>query len=461
MTATDNATVEQALNASPYISHLLNICHSVNQVGGTAILVGGSVRDALYGIAPKDLDIEVYNIDVDTLTHLLEKHYCIDFVGRSFGVFKIHHHPIDISLPRLESKSGHSHKDFTIKTDPNLSIAKAARRRDFTINSLSYDPLQNTLHDPYNGVADLKAGILRHTSTQFAEDPLRVLRGMQLAARLDLTPALETIAICSTLTIEHLSVERVFEEWKKLILKGIKPSRGLAFLRECGWLSFFPELAALIGCEQEPEWHPEGDVWIHTLHSMDAFAAHRCGDEWEDLIVGLAVLCHDLGKPATTCFERGRIRSAGHEEAGADPTRSFLSRMTNQKELIDQVVALVTHHLRPQMLHEAQSSDSAIRRLANKVRIDRLVRVSRADMMGRPPIIVDHDPAGEWLLQRAQALQVEANAAKPLVLGRHLLAAGYQPGAEIGALLKTCYEAQLDGLIATTEEGLSYIQKHT
>ena len=212
MTATDNATVEQALNASPYISHLLNICHSVNQVGGTAILVGGSVRDALYGIAPKDLDIEVYNIDVDTLTHLLEKHYRIDFVGRSFGVFKIHHHPIDISLPRLESKSGHSHKDFTIKTDPNLSIAKADRRRDFTINSLSYDPCKTPSMTPITVLPILKAGISCATpQPNFAEDPLRVLRGMQLAARLDAHSQLSKLSpICSTLTIEHLSVERVF-----------------------------------------------------------------------------------------------------------------------------------------------------------------------------------------------------------------------------------------------------------
>jgi len=452
-------SLPDALAASPYAADLFALCRAVRGAGGRALLVGGSVRDALLGVPPKDLDIEVYGIGADPLADLLRARYRIDLVGKAFGVIKLHGLPIDIALPRRESKAGTGHKGFEIRADPGLSPEEAALRRDFTVNAIAFDPLDELLIDPCGGVDDLAARVLRHTSEKFAEDPLRVLRGMQFAARFDMAVASATVALCRALEPEGLSVERVFEEWRKLILKGVRPSRGLAFLEACGWIRHFPELAALIGCAQEPDWHPEGDVWTHTLHCMDAFAAGRVGDDWEDLVVGLAVLCHDFGKPATTLFERGRLRSAGHEAAGEAPTRAFLARLTAQGDLVDQVVSLVVCHLRPQMLYGARSGDSAIRRLARQTRIDRLVRVSRADAMGRPPTPFDGDPAGEWLLARAKALDVAEAAPKPLVMGRHLLELGVPPGPPLGRILDACYEAQLNGAFATLEEGIAFAVK--
>jgi tRNA nucleotidyltransferase (CCA-adding enzyme) len=221
----------------------------------------------------------------------------------------------------------------------------------------------------------------------------------------------------------------------------------------------FPELAALIDCPQDPQWHPEGDVWIHTLHVMDAFADERVGDDWEDLVVGFACLCHDFGKPRTTTREGTRIRSLGHESAGEEPTRAFLARMTRQVALAEEVVPLVLHHLKPRQLFDGNATEHAVRRLANKVgRIDRLARVARADAAGRPPLPPD-DESTSWLLERARALEVTDRRPKPLVLGRHLLARGLAPGPEMGALLDRCFEAQLDGAFTTLEEGLVWLDR--
>jgi tRNA nucleotidyltransferase (CCA-adding enzyme) len=221
-----------------------------------------------------------------------------------------------------------------------------------------------------------------------------------------------------------------------------------------------PEMAALAGCPQEPDWHPEGDVWIHTLHCMDAFARERTADPWEELVVGLAVLCHDLGKPATTTFEGGRVRSRGHDVAGAAPTRTFLARLACQDDLIEQVVALVVHHLHPADLYKSGSKDAAVRRLARCVgRIDRLVRVARADRWGRPPLPFDGFPEGDWLLERARRLGVEAAKPRPLVLGRHLMELGLAPGPQFKPILSACYEAQIDGEFTTVEEGIAFARR--
>jgi tRNA nucleotidyltransferase (CCA-adding enzyme) len=299
--------------------------------------------------------------------------------------------------------------------------------------------------------------VLRHTTDKFAEDPLRVLRGMQLAARFELQPAPETVALCRKIDPEGLAPERILGEWTKLIVHGVRPSMGLAFLRECGWVDHFPELSALIGCEQDPEWHPEGDVWIHTLHCMDAFAAERIGDEREDLIVGLAVLCHDFGKPAMTARdENERVRSKGHDAVGVDLTHRFLQRMTREERLIDAVAPLVAAHLAPVQLFNASSGDAAIRRLAQRVgRIDRLVRVARADQRGRPPLVVDRFDAGEWLMKRARELSVESRAPKPIVMGRHLIELGLEPGLAFGSILEECFTRQIDGEFDTLEAGLA------
>lgn len=431
----------------------------IRRGGGRVWLVGGSVRDLVLGRQPRDLDIEVTGLPPGQVHALLAEQFSVQFVGKAFQVFKLQGLPVDLSIPSRMLADDTSLPGLLRQADPGMPIDEALARRDFTINAMAWDPDTMELRDPFNGRGDLDARILRHASTRFVEDPLRVLRGMQLSARFELTIAPETVTLCQTLSQEGQPSERLWEEWKKLLLQGHKPSLGLQFLRQCGWLRFYPELAALEDCPQDPIWHPEGDVWIHTLHCMDWFAAERTGDEPDDLAVGLGVLCHDFGKPATTREEYGHVTSRGHESEGAGPTRCFLERLTNQLNLIDEVVPLVLCHLRPRALHDANASDSAVRRLAKQVhRIDRLVRVARADHAGRPPKQFDGFPAGEWLLSRAQQLTVDRRAPLPLVMGRHLLELGVQPGPDMGRLLDECYEAQLDGEFGTLEEGLRYVK---
>ncbi len=442
-------------SSSELLEPLLTICRDVRQAGGRALLVGGSVRDTLLGRAVKDLDVEVFGLGPDELLATLDQRFELDLVGRSFGVLKIKHLPIDVSLPRRESKRGLGHKGFEVLSDPLLPLDQAAARRDFTINAMSFDPLTEELIDPWGGERDLRVGILRHVAEPFSEDPLRVLRAMQFSARFEFPVAAETVALCRTIEPEGLAKERIFDEWRKLLLSGRRISLGLEFLRQCRWIRFFPELEVLVHCPQDPEWHPEGDVWTHTLHVMDAFAEERLDDSKEDLVVGFACLCHDLAKPETTHFTEGRWRSPGHEAAGEQPTRDFLSRMTDQRKLIDEVVPLVREHLKPIMLFKAGAKPPAVRRLARRVgRIDRLIRVCRADHAGRPPIPFDGFPAGVWLAEQAESLQLADQAPSPIVQGRHLIDLGLKPGPEFGPILRACFEAQLDGEFETVEQGV-------
>ena len=447
--------------AKPQREASLKVAEILRDANGRALLVGGCVRDGLLGIPAKDIDIEVYGLDGDAVEAALAPHFKLDTVGRTFGVFILKGLEIDIALPRRESKTGPKHTDFKVEGDPTMSPHEAASRRDFTINAISYDPLTRERIDPYDGVADLEARRLRHVSEAFSEDPLRVLRGMQFIARFDLEPAPETVALCRELSPEHLPMERLWEEWKKLILKGNQIGKGLHFLKDCGWLQYAPELDALDGCEQDPQWHPEGDVWKHTCHCLDAYAAQRTGNEWEDLIVGLAVLCHDLGKPDTTYTDdNGRIRSPRHDVLGVPVAQSFLERLTRQKKIFEEVLPLVEQHMRPLALYRDGAGDSAIRRLAARVkRVDRLVRVAHADKNGRPPIPADDFPEGKWLLNKTAELAIQDNAPKPILLGRHLVDLGIKPGPHFGKILDQAYEAQLDGAFTDEPQGRDYLKK--
>ncbi len=446
---------------------VLDIARRVREAGGRALMVGGSVRDLLLGgMAVKDVDLEVYGIAPESLPRVIGKKYPFDPCGVSFGVLKIQHLDIDVSLPRRESKRGIGHKGFLIDSDPNLTVSEAASRRDFTINAMYYDPLAKAFEDPYGGVADLEKRILRHVSPKFVEDPLRVLRGMQFIARFGLEPAPETIAICRTIDIEGLPPERLFEEWAKLLLKGTEIGRGLEFLRATGWVKHFSELERLIGCEQDPEWHPEGDVWEHTKLCLDAFARHRTGVTDDDLIVGLAVVCHDFGKPATTRFDpvKKRIRSLGHDEKGVAPTLSFLRRLTNEERILREVPPLVQCHMQPFAMWKSKVGDAAIRRLAMKVvRIDRLLRVAHADDEGRTVERLGGSSDGadlKWLAEQAERLRIAAEAPKPILLGRHLIARGHKPSKRFGAWLDACFEAQLDGKFHDLDGAIAYFAEH-
>ncbi len=456
----------------------------VRAAGGRPLAVGGCVRDHLLGTAPKDVDVEVHALPLAALEGALAG-FSVNAVGRSFGVLKVtvgeadQRRTFDVSLPRRESKHGRGHKGFVVESDPFMDPKDAAARRDFTVNAIALDlgagadggarpaagAAAAALVDPWNGVADLEAGLLRHVSPAFDEDPLRVLRAAQFAARFGFEVAPETIERCRALQEElsTLPVERVWGEMEKLCARGAWPSVGLLVLKETGAIdALFPELGTLVGCPQEPEWHPEGDVWTHTLMVVDEAAriAHQDGlDDDERLRVVLGALCHDLGKPATTQLVDGRTRSRDHESQGEAPTRAFLGRIGAPHALIDDVVAVVRDHLKPFQLYRDGAGDAAVRRLALRVPIPRLVRVARADHFGRTTedALARDDDAGAWLLERAAALHVDDKASAPLLLGRHLIARGLAPGPEFGPLLKEAFEAQLDGAFADEDGALAWL----
>jgi tRNA nucleotidyltransferase (CCA-adding enzyme) len=428
------------------------------------------VRDALLGIAHKDFDLEVYGVGYETLARELSRHGRVDLVGKSFGVIKYSSGSggqWDFSLPRRDSKMAAGHKGFEVEFDPEIEPRAAASRRDFTINALMFDPRTGEYLDFYGGREDLERRVLRHTSPAFVEDPLRVLRGMQFAARFDLAPAPETIALCRSIesTFSELAVERVGLEWFKWAGGGGRPSAGLRFLQATGWLWHFPEVAALDGTPQDSEWHPEGDVFAHTCHSCDAMASlpgWQAAEETTRRVLMLAILAHDFAKPQTTheAERQGRMRivSPGHEEQGGPLAENFLTRIDAPKEIKARVVPLVKHHL----AHLQMASDRSVRRLANALQpatIAELCLVMTADHFGRPPKPrVEHEGITK-LRSKAEALQLRNSAPRPLLLGRHLVARGLAPGQRFGTLLGEAFEAQLEGQFSDLEGALQWLAR--
>jgi tRNA nucleotidyltransferase (CCA-adding enzyme) len=443
-----------------------DIARAVDGRGGRALVVGGWVRDRLLEkvgttSTTEELDMEVFGIAAADLPAILEPFGRVEPIGKSFPVYKIAN--IDVGLPRRESKSAPGHKGFVVEGDPSMTIEEAARRRDFTVNAISWDPLTDEYFDPSNGRADLeKKRLTAVDPVTFGDDSLRVLRAVQFAARFEMTLDEQTKALCRAIRLDDLPAERIWGEIEKLLLRARRPSIGFALALELGVVDqLFPELKALVGCEQEHEWHPEGDVWVHTLQVIDQ-ARQRIDDldRADQLIVMLGAVTHDFGKPATTAFLDGRIRSINHEEEGVAPASAFLDRLNihsiDGKDVRGQVLGLVAHHLKPGMLYKVREelTDGAFRRLSQKANLELLARVAKSDCLGRVPGNFDCT-AMDWFLERARELGVDRSPPKPLLLGRHLLELGMKPGPDMGALLKKIYEKQLDGEIKTTEEGIA------
>jgi tRNA nucleotidyltransferase (CCA-adding enzyme) len=442
---------------------------------GRPRLVGGCVRDALLGRPSGDIDIEVGETTFDALLGVLAPFGSTDVVGRSFGTIKLNLHgtSYDFSLPRRESKTGSGHRGFKIAPDPHLSDEDAASRRDFTINAISWDPFAQTVIDPFDGAADLRRKVLRHTSPAFVEDPLRVLRAMQLAARLDFEIAPETAELCRTIVADYstLPSERIWGEWEKWGTKSTQPSQGLKVLAQTGWIEHFPEINALRGVEQEPQWHPEGDVFVHTAHCLDALAVDP---DWIDANTGrrqnlmFAVLAHDFGKPTTTerVEKHGRMRwtSPRHAVAGLEPATTFLRRIGAPSRIAPIVKPLVQFHLAHHDSGQTEPSDAQIRRLARKLEpanIDDLLAVMRADCHGRPTR-EDPDTLARIALigKKAAKLAVAAQAPAPLLQGRHLIDAQLSPGPDFRKILAAAYDAQINSDIADTAEALDWLDSH-
>ncbi len=455
------------MNIPEKITKLVEI---VKQNGGRAMLVGGCVRDELMNIEPKDFDLEIYGIAPQKLREILDSFGKVDAVGEAFTVYKIGQN-LDVALPRRERKTGRGHKGFVVEGDPQMSFEEAAKRRDFTINAIMQDALTGEIIDPYNGQADIKNKILRVVSKEtFAEDSLRVLRAAQFAARFDFTINAETVEICKQIDLTDLPKERIWGEFEKLLLKSPKPSVGLQYLYDLSIANqLFPELVALVGVPQEKEWHPEGDVDVHTLMVVDE-AAKLIDDlsYAKKITVMLAATAHDFGKPATTKFFDNRWRSHAHDEAGVEPTISFLNTLgihtLDDYDVREQVIQLVRYHLLPGMFYKNPPGDGAFRRLARKVEPDLLYRVSKADSLGRNPEWLPPEKhfdaaAQEWFIGRVRELAVEETAPQSFLLGRHLIELGLKPSKKFGDIISAVYEMQLDGKVRNLDEAITEAKK--
>jgi tRNA nucleotidyltransferase (CCA-adding enzyme) len=440
------------------------IAEAARDAGGRALCVGGFVRDRILKRPSKDLDIEVFGIPQDRLLSLLQSIGKVVPAGQAFPVYKLG--DIDVALPRRESKTGRGHKGFTVEGDPSMPFAEAARRRDFTINAIGWDPLTDEYLDPFSGRRDLDLRALRVVDPQtFADDSLRVLRALQFAARFELTIDAETARICSAIALDDLPAERIWGEFEKLLLQAERPSIGFALARELGIIrQLLPEMESLYDCPQDPEWHPEGNVWVHTLMVIDK--AHQLNADLDRprlATVMLGAVCHDLGKPATTGVIDGRIKSPNHEAMGVAPATAILDRLNvNTLDGFDvraQVIGLVAEHLRPIAFWKTKESvtDGAFRRLAQKVDLELLARFARADCQGRSGTF---DCSGvDWFIDRARSLGVEHKPPAPILLGRHLIEMGVAPGPRMGEVLKAIYELQLDSAVTTLDEARAHARK--
>ncbi len=449
----------------PIPEKVLKLSKAVRDAGGRALLVGGCVRDQLMHHEPKDWDLEVYGIEADKLRALLDQFGTVNVVGEAFTVYKLGA-DLDVSLPRRERKSGRGHRAFVIEGDPSMSVEDATRRRDFTINAILQDPLSGEIIDPFNGRNDIERGVIRSVSPDtFPEDSLRVLRAAQFAARFEFRIDPQTVELCRTIELSDLPAERVWCEMEKLLLRAHRPSIGLGWLHALGVLDqLFPEIRSLIGVEQEAEWHPEGDVFVHTRLVIDR--ARELIDNLpypKQVTVMLAALAHDFGKPSTTEFVDGRLRSRGHEEAGVPFTESFLDRLNIHTlrgyDVRAQVIALVREHLKPGEFYKKRDEvgDGAFRRLARKCELELLYLVAKADSLGRNAEWVPREKwydavPQDWFIERARELAVAQTPPEPILLGRHLLEMGLQPGPQVGEITKAVYEQQLDGKVRNLDD---------
>lgn len=331
----------------------VQIAKEVNEIGGTAYFVGGCVRDSILGIPNKDIDIEIHNVTPYILKNILKGLGNVQSrtVGNNFGIYNIDGYDLDIALPRKETAIGKGHKDFRIDVDAYLPLKDSARRRDFTINALMENVLTGEIKDYFGGLDDLHNGIIRHIDdSTFIEDPLRVLRACQFTARFNFKIAPETINLCKTMDLSTLPKERIAGELTKALLKAKKPSVFFNSLYECGQTEWFKEVYALKGIKQNSVYHPEGDVYVHTMSVLDqARELFSTGIDNPDnhLPFMLSALCHDFGKVNTTEINsKGRLCALKHEITGIPIANDFLNRIYNNKGFTKYVDNMIEYHMK-------------------------------------------------------------------------------------------------------------------
>ncbi len=447
MSNTDN-NIKTNINSDSYSRDLAmaeKLACLIAHEGGRVYYVGGYVRDLLLKKENKDIDIEVHGISVEQLEEILKSVGYITEMGASFGVFGLKGYDLDIAMPRKEEAIGRGHKDFKVDVDPYLGTEKAAIRRDFTMNALMQDVLTGEIVDHFGGVEDLHRGLLRHVNPEtFIEDPLRVLRGAQFAARFDFQIAEETKELSRTVDLSTLAPERIMGELEKALLKADHPSVFFEEMRSMNQLDvWFPELKQLIETPQSPEHHPEGDVWIHTMLVLDQAASLR-EQAKEPLYFMMAALFHDLGKAVATENQNGRIRSIGHEHKGLPLVKAAVSRITNENALSKYVQNMTKLHMRPNLNAMQGASMKAMNRLFDEsVCPEDLLLLAKADYLGR---------AGERDYSELEAFLSDSFAVfreimdRPYVMGRDLIEAGLKPDKNFSDLLSYAHKLRLAGI---------------
>ncbi len=417
------------------------IAAEVAEKGGSVYYVGGYVRDALLHRENKDVDIEVHGIAPAELEQVLDLLGQRLTMGESFGIYGLKGYSLDIAMPRKESQRGDS-KHFEESVNPFIGTQQAARRRDFTFNALMQNVLTGEIVDHFGGRKDLEAGILRHVDDEtFAEDSLRVLRAAQFASRFGFEVAPETIELCSSLDLSGLAFERIEGEVKKALLKSERPSVFFQTLKKMNQLSeWFPEVEALIGVEQNPRYHAEGDAYTHTMMVLDQAAAYR--DRTSNPFgFMLAALVHDFGKAICTETIDGVIHAYRHEIEGLPLVNAFMERITTERKLIEYVLNLTEHHMKPIVKVKSHSSVKSMNKMFDQaVDPEALICIALADDQGR----CSSDQAVEAETILYEALNTYRDCmARPYVMGRELVEAGLKPGENFAELLAYAHKLRL------------------
>ena len=407
---------------------LLSIAGEIREAGGRAFLVGGWVRDALLGKDCRDYDVEVYDLTQDELVPILKKYGRTNLVGKAFGVIHLAMKglSLDFSFPRTESKVGYGHRGFVVHTDEKLSFKEAALRRDFTINAMGMELPELTLCDPYGGIDDLKKGLLRHVGPAFVEDSLRILRGVQFASRFALTLAPETVELCKTLSLADLSIERLFEEFKKWLLKPGKPSLGLRAFLDIRLNEFFPEV------------FPLHDSWEALGEMLDNMEMTRRKLESE----GNALSEAQAMEFAFAAFLCGN----------SETSLKFLERITNETHLLKIVPLLLKSY--SELDFAIVDDSSALRRLA--VKLGGLKLLCLLVKCTPREFYAGDDGFPEKLWQAAVDLDLLDAAPQPFLMGKMLMEMGFKPGKQMGEIIKQSFELQLDGKIKNAEDAIAW-----
>ena len=444
------------------------LAEAVAAEGGRSYYVGGYVRDRLLGLDNKDIDIEVHGIPVESLERILDSLGERLSMGASFGIMGLRHYALDIAMPRSETATGRGHKDFAVYVDPFLGPEKAARRRDFTMNALMEDVLTGEILDFFGGREDMRRGILRHVDgNSFGEDPLRVLRAAQFAARFGLRLAEQTRALSAKMDLAALPGERVMGELEKALSKAETPSVFFELLRQMGQLSqWFPELEALIDVRQNPAFHPEGDVWRHTMQTLDEAAKLRAKTQ-RPIWFLLAALCHDLGKAVATEEYNGVLHAYKHEKLGLPLAQTFLRRLTRETGLTEYVLNMTQLHMRPNSLAGSSAGVKSYMKMFDlSVCPGDLLLLAEADHMGcrgpeedREAMKRAYAPARNSL--REMLALYEARMREPYLMGRDLIEAGIAPGPQFAAVLRETHKLRLAGRPKTEQMkyALAILQK--